>query len=112
MKKSDVIVTVHDIDQFTQDNSQLDEQLLKVQLFLLNHKEYLLHVINYLQFDLIFAQILLYAKEEAAIAKEYKQLSSEMKKSDVIVTVHDIDQYTQSQLRHFFSFQMTVVYIL
>ncbi|PTI86638.1 chromosome segregation protein SMC [Staphylococcus warneri] len=34
-------------------------------------------------------------KEEAAIAKEYKQLSSEMKKSDVIVTVHDIDQYTQ-----------------
>ena len=27
MEKSDVIVTVHDIDQYTKDNAQLDEQL-------------------------------------------------------------------------------------
>ncbi|HIA6663961.1 TPA: chromosome segregation SMC family protein, partial [Staphylococcus aureus] len=33
-------------------------------------------------------------KEEAAIAKEYKTLSHQMKHSDIVVTVHDIDQYT------------------
>lgn len=34
-------------------------------------------------------------KEEAAIAKEYQQLSKQMEQSDVIVTVHDIDQYNE-----------------
>ncbi|PNZ67153.1 chromosome segregation protein SMC [Staphylococcus croceilyticus] len=34
-------------------------------------------------------------KAEASIAKEYLQLSKEMKQSDVIVTVHDIDQYSE-----------------
>ncbi|MCE5089507.1 chromosome segregation protein SMC [Staphylococcus devriesei] len=34
-------------------------------------------------------------KAEASIAKEYIQLSKEMKQSDVIVTVHDIDQYSE-----------------
>lgn len=34
-------------------------------------------------------------KEEAAIAKEYLQLTKEMKESDVIVTVYDIDTYTE-----------------
>ena len=34
-------------------------------------------------------------KEEAAIAKEYLQLMKEMKESDVIVTVYDIDTYTE-----------------
>ena len=34
-------------------------------------------------------------KAEASIAKEYLQLSKEMKHSDVIVTVHDIDQYSE-----------------
>lgn len=34
------------------------------------------------------------SKEEAAIAKEYKTLSHQMKHSDIVVTVHDIDQYT------------------
>ena len=33
-------------------------------------------------------------REEAAIAKEYKHLSKEMEKSDVLVTVHDIKQYS------------------
>lgn len=33
-------------------------------------------------------------KEEAAVAKEYKTLSQQMKHSDIVVTVHDIDQYT------------------
>ncbi|WP_251943075.1 chromosome segregation protein SMC [Staphylococcus sp. Marseille-Q5304] len=32
-------------------------------------------------------------REEAAIAKEYKHLSQEMEKSDVLVTVYDIEQY-------------------
>ncbi|GEQ02282.1 chromosome segregation protein SMC [Staphylococcus ureilyticus] len=35
-------------------------------------------------------------REEAAIAKEYKHLSSEMEKSDVLVTVYDIGQYNQN----------------
>lgn len=35
-------------------------------------------------------------REEAAIAKEYKHLSSEMEKSDVLVTVYDIEQYNQN----------------
>jgi len=35
-------------------------------------------------------------REEAAIAKEYKHLSKEMEKSDVLVTVHDIGQYSQN----------------
>lgn len=35
-------------------------------------------------------------REEAAIAKEYKHLSQEMEKSDVLVTVHDIEQYSKS----------------
>lgn len=34
-------------------------------------------------------------KEEAAIAKEYQQLSKQMEQSDVIVSVHDIDQYNE-----------------
>ena len=34
-------------------------------------------------------------KEEATIAKEYQQLSKQMEQSDVIVTVHDIDQYNE-----------------
>lgn len=34
-------------------------------------------------------------KEEAAIAKEYQQLSKQMEQSDVIVTVYDIDQYNE-----------------
>lgn len=38
-------------------------------------------------------------KEEAAIAKEYKQLSKEMEQSDVIVTVSDIDHYTEDNQR-------------
>lgn len=33
-------------------------------------------------------------KEEAAVAKEYKTLSQQMKHSDIVVTVHDINQYT------------------
>lgn len=35
-------------------------------------------------------------REEAAIAKEYKHLSKEMEKSDVLVTVHDIKQYSDN----------------
>ncbi|WP_192947106.1 chromosome segregation protein SMC [Staphylococcus cohnii] len=35
-------------------------------------------------------------REEAAIAKEYKHLSNEMEKSDVLVTVYDIEQYNQN----------------
>ncbi|MDG0844193.1 chromosome segregation protein SMC [Staphylococcus equorum] len=35
-------------------------------------------------------------REEAAIAKEYKHLSKEMEKSDVLVTVHDIGQYSKN----------------
>jgi chromosome segregation protein len=35
-------------------------------------------------------------REEAAIAKEYKHLSKEMEKSDVLVTVHDIEQYNDN----------------
>ncbi|AYU55039.1 chromosome segregation protein SMC [Staphylococcus debuckii] len=35
-------------------------------------------------------------REEAAIAKEYQHLSSEMKKSDVLVTVHDINDYQEA----------------
>ncbi|PHK50708.1 chromosome segregation protein SMC [Staphylococcus edaphicus] len=35
-------------------------------------------------------------REEAAIAKEYKHLSKEMEKSDVLVTVHDIKQYNDN----------------
>ena len=35
-------------------------------------------------------------REEAAIAKEYKHLSSEMEKSNVLVTVYDIGQYNQN----------------
>lgn len=35
-------------------------------------------------------------REEAAIAKEYKHLSNEMEKSDVLVTVYDIEQYSQN----------------
>ena len=38
-------------------------------------------------------------KEEAAIAKEYQQLSKQMEQSDVIVTVHDIDQYTEDNTK-------------
>lgn len=34
-------------------------------------------------------------KAEASSAKEYLKLSEEMKQSDVIVTVHDIDQYSE-----------------
>ena len=34
-------------------------------------------------------------KFEASIAKEYLKLSEEMKQSDVIVTVNDIDQYSE-----------------
>lgn len=34
-------------------------------------------------------------KAEASIAKEYLKLSEEMKQSDVIVTVNDIDQYSE-----------------
>ena len=35
-------------------------------------------------------------REEAAIAKEYKHLSKEMEQSDVIVTVHDIENYNKN----------------
>ncbi|KRG09972.1 chromosome segregation protein SMC [Staphylococcus sp. NAM3COL9] len=35
-------------------------------------------------------------REEAAIAKEYKHLSKEMERSDVLVTVHDIGQYSKN----------------
>ncbi|PNZ45413.1 chromosome segregation protein SMC [Staphylococcus simulans] len=35
-------------------------------------------------------------REEAAIAKEYQHLSKEMKKSDVLVTVHDINEYNEA----------------
>lgn len=35
-------------------------------------------------------------REEAAIAKEYKHLSKEMEKSDVLVTVYDIEQYNNN----------------
>ncbi|MFW0760087.1 chromosome segregation protein SMC [Staphylococcus cohnii] len=35
-------------------------------------------------------------REEAAIAKEYKHLSNEMEKSDVLVTVYDIEHYNQN----------------
>ena len=35
-------------------------------------------------------------REEAAIAKEYQHLSQEMKKSDVLVTVHDINEYNEA----------------
>ncbi|UTB80905.1 chromosome segregation protein SMC [Staphylococcus carnosus] len=35
-------------------------------------------------------------REEAAIAKEYQHLSQEMKKSDVLVTVHDINDYQEA----------------
>ncbi|UUY78007.1 chromosome segregation protein SMC [Staphylococcus saprophyticus] len=35
-------------------------------------------------------------REEAAIAKEYKHLSKEMEKSDVLVTIHDIKQYSDN----------------
>lgn len=35
-------------------------------------------------------------REEAVIAKEYKHLSKEMEKSDVLVTVHDIKQYSDN----------------
>lgn len=38
-------------------------------------------------------------KKEAAIAKEYQQLSKQMEQSDVIVTVHDIDQYTEDNTK-------------
>lgn len=34
-------------------------------------------------------------REEAAIAKEYQHLAKEMEKSDVLVTVHDIKQYSE-----------------
>ena len=34
-------------------------------------------------------------KAEASIAKEYLQLSKEMEHSDVVVTVHDINQYDE-----------------
>ncbi|RIP33550.1 chromosome segregation protein SMC [Staphylococcus gallinarum] len=35
-------------------------------------------------------------REEAAIAKEYKHLSQEMERSDVLVTVHDIAHYNKN----------------
>ncbi|MCG7338661.1 chromosome segregation protein SMC [Staphylococcus sp. ACRSN] len=35
-------------------------------------------------------------REEAAIAKEYKHLSQEMERSDVLVTVHDIEEYNKN----------------
>ncbi|PTE43082.1 chromosome segregation protein SMC [Staphylococcus equorum] len=35
-------------------------------------------------------------REEAAIAKEYKHLSKEMERSDVLVTVYDIEQYSKN----------------
>ncbi|HJE01035.1 chromosome segregation protein SMC [Staphylococcus auricularis] len=39
-------------------------------------------------------------REEAAIAKEYQTLSKEMEKSDVLVTVHDIETYNEQIQSH------------